>query len=36
MDKVIIWLKRNLQPYWNDRENKTRMLRDDKMLRLWD
>jgi hypothetical protein len=36
MDKVILWLKRNLQPYWNDRQSKLKQLHDERMLFLYD
>jgi hypothetical protein len=36
MDKVILWLKRNLQPYWNDRQANEKQLHDNRMLFIWD
>lgn len=36
MDKVILWLKRQLEPYWIERQNKLKQLHDEHMLRLWD
>jgi hypothetical protein len=36
MDKVIIWLKRNLMPYWDDRAANEKQAHDNRMLFLWD